>query len=170
MMSDMFNSVYDEIFFDKEVVSIDDNSLADITRRYLNSSANASDKKFFLNLRKEYLTVKGVKDYKTKQQKLYENKTRKEIVLFEVARIKNNNGFNSYYSDKVATIIKTLELNSEMISDQLYKSIVDEVIKMEISLGIKIGLFEELCNLFHDEVSNIEAYLANGSIRRANGK
>ena len=39
---------------------------------------------------------------------------------------------------------------------ELYIKIVELIIKIEISLGIKIGLFNELCDLFEEQLEVID--------------
>ena len=42
------------------------------------------------------------------------------------------------------------------LSDDLYKRIINLIIKIELILDMKIGLFSELCIIFENELDRIE--------------
>ena len=106
---------------------------------------------FFDRLREEYLKIKSIKDYDLIQKKLYANKTRREIIEFEIVRIVNNYNGDDLISSKLVNIEKLLKMYDEEIPVDVYEKIINLIIKLELSLGMKIGLFVELCSLYEKE-------------------
>lgn len=119
------------------------------------SMSSIDEKKFFLKLRKEYLIINNIKDYKERQNKLYEGKTRREIIDLEIARIRKSDGYSNKVEEQIIGILELLELIGSDLTDELYEKIINLIIKIELSLDMKIGLFEELCVMFNKEMENI---------------
>lgn len=128
--NDKINIYSDDVLFDKE------------------------DNKFFLKLKKEYLIVKNIKDYKERQSILYVNKNKRDIIEFEIARIKNSEKCSSKIKKQLLEITDLLSLIGDNLTDELYTKIINLIIKLELSLDMKIGLFDELCKMYNDELEN----------------
>ena len=59
--------------------------------KYDNEEMVYKNKFLFVKLREEYLKIIKIANYDAFQDKLYGNKNRKEVVEFELFRIKSNN-------------------------------------------------------------------------------
>ena len=156
-MSDMFNAMYDEIFLNENNNKpLDNEKINLITKKYIDSKAHLNEKKNFLKLKKEYLKIISIENYVDVQEKLYSGKDKKGIVSLEIKRILNK-GNDSEILEQVSNVERILDLyDDEDISDELYYRIVNGIIRLEISLGLKIGLFKELRLLFEKECNKIE--------------
>ena len=160
-MPEMFNMMYDEIFLkDNKVNPLDYEMINDITKKFVDSNASIAEKREFLILKREYLKVVNIKDYRETQKQLYQNKTRNEIITFELARIRNKGDVNPEVMEQISNVERMLSLRDEDISDDLYMKIINGIIKLEISLGMRVGLFNELCCLFEEELKNVESKLS----------
>ena len=67
----------DDLFFNKVI-------------KISNKDKELKNMKLFDKLKFEYLLISNIEDYKRVQQELYGNKTRREIIEFEIVRIINN--------------------------------------------------------------------------------
>lgn len=154
-MSEMFN-LHDQIFLQdvKDVYDID--KISDLTKKYLESNASVEEKKYFLILKSQYFEIKNIKDYKEKQQKMYAGKSKNEIILLEITRILNNKNIDPLILSQIADIKYLLRVYSSNLPDELYSKLIDIIIRIEISLGMKIGLFDELCNMFEKMLDNTD--------------
>ena len=162
-MNDIFSLMYGEIFLKENNDNpLDNEKISLITKEYLDSRAKLDDKKRFLRLKREYLRIKSIKDYESVQEKLYAGKNKKEIISFELLRILNKNKDDADILEQVNNVKSILDLYDMDIPDELYIKIVNGIISLELSLGLKIGLFKELCIIFKDECKKIEEeYLTN---------
>ena len=161
-MSDIFNAMYDEIFLKENKVDLlDEEKINSITQKYIESRANIGDKKDFLRLKREYFKIISIKDYEKIQKILYAGKNRKEIVSFELLRILSKNDGDIDILGQVSNVEKIIDLYEEDIPEDLYMKIVNGLIELEISLGLKIGLFKEFCILFQEECKKIEEGLTD---------
>ena len=125
--------------------------------KYDNSLLNDNEetvyknKFLFVKLRDEYLKIIKIANYDTFQDKLYGNKNRKEIVEFELFRIKSNNLIIDYVKENIVDIEKLLKMYDGQIPDEIYEKIVNLIIKLELSLDMNVGLFREACRLYEKE-------------------
>ena len=125
--------------------------------KYDNSLLNDNEgtvyknKFLFVKLRDEYLKIIKIANYDTFQDKLYGNKNRKEIVEFELFRIKSNNLIIDYVKENIIDIEKLLKMYDEQIPDDVYEKIINLIIKLELSLDMNVGLFREVCRLYEKE-------------------
>ena len=125
--------------------------------KYDNSLLNDNEetvyknKFLFVKLRDEYLKIIKIANYDTFQDKLYGNKNRKEIVEFELFRIKSNNLIIDYVKENIIDIEKLLKMYDGQIPDEIYEKIVNLIIKLELSLDMNVGLFREVCRLYEKE-------------------
>lgn len=154
-MSDMFNSFYDDIFLPKDSDGIENNKIDLAERVLIESGVPVEEKRYFAKLKTEYLKIKGIKDYQKIQIRLYENKSKIEIIKFEIARIKNHSKCNAKIFAQIDDINSLLKIYNDNIPEQKYYKIINLIIKMEIQMGMRIGLFKELCDLFEAEVKRI---------------
>lgn len=106
---------------------------------------------FFDKLKREYFKIKEIAGYDKIQDKLYNGMNKKEIIEFEIVRILNNSNGNVLISERLVTIQKLLKMYDEELPVDVYEKIVSLIIKMELSLGMKIGLFNELCMFYEKE-------------------
>lgn len=152
----MFNSLYDEIFLQNDNDMFSNDRINDISKKYLEGNSSLNEKKFFLSLKKEYLKIKKINNRDLLQNKLYSGKNKGEIISFEIRRILNNRELSPEIISQINDIKKILIMYNNNLNDNLYYKVINSVIKIEISLGMKIGLFNELCNFFENEIDNIE--------------
>ena len=118
----------------------------------INNDLSVYKNKFlFVKLREEYLKIIKIDNYDTFQDKLYGNKNRKEIVEFELFRIKSNNLIIDYVKENIIDIEKLLKMYDGQIPDEIYEKIVNLIIKLELSLDMNVGLFREVCRLYEKE-------------------
>lgn len=157
---EIFAGLYDQIFLQDVKNIYDSGKIASLTKKILESNVTAEEKKYFLRLKNQYYKVKNIKNYELLQKKLYNDKSRYEIISFELARILNMNNLPMKVSEQVSDIEKLLAIYKDSkLTDELYEKIVTLIIKIEMSLGMKIGLFSELCTLFESELKRIDKEL-----------
>lgn len=163
-MSEMFNMMYDEIFLkENRMNTMDNEHINEVTKKYIGSKAILEDKKKFLQLKKMYLKVINIKDYRIIQNQLYQNMDRNDVISFELVRILEKASDDSFVLEQVSNVKKILSLYDEDMSDDLYFKIINGIIELELSLGMNVGLFRELCLLFENKVEEIDAKL-NGDL------
>jgi hypothetical protein len=150
------NNMYIDINKNNKIASYDIDRIEDVTKKYLASSADILQKKEFLRLKNEYYKVKKIENYSTVQKKLYKGKNKSEIIAFELFRILQHVGNRSLELDPVINIKRILFSAKGEITEEVYYSLVRSIIKCEVALGIRVGLFEELCVLFEERVNEIE--------------
>lgn len=119
--------------------------------KYDNEEMVYKNKFLFVKLREEYLKIIKIANYDAFQDKLYGNKNRKEIVEFELFRIKSNNLIIDYVKENIIDIEKLLKMYDEQIPDDVYEKIINLIIKLELSLDMNVGLFREVCRLYEKE-------------------
>ena len=119
--------------------------------KYDNEEMVYKNKFLFVKLREEYLKIIKIANYDVFQDKLYGNKNRKEIVEFELFRIKSNNLIIDYVKENIIDIEKLLKMYDEQIPDDVYEKIINLIIKLELSLDMNVGLFREVCRLYEKE-------------------
>ena len=184
MSDNMFNELIDDVFVQEDVsdikqdmVKLEDkygvdefadkdeeinsDRIAEYTKEYMNSNASKDNKLSFLKLKNQYLIIKNIYDYEDIEKKLYKNKSRIEIVKFEISRIIKNMDGNEKVSEQIANIEKLLQMYNGNLSDDLYKRIINLIIKIELLLDMKIGLFSELCVIFENEMNRIKKIYFN---------
>lgn len=165
-MYNKFDSNYDSLIsFKTNGVSFDNVMIEKLSQKYIMSDVNLDDKKSFLKLKKEYYRVKGICDYETIQEKLYDNKSKSEILSFELSRILKQNANNPDILEYVASIQSILSSYKGEIPDELYIDVANIIIFLEISLGMKIGLFKELNLIFENKLHEI-ALMDSNEIKR----
>ena len=153
-MSDIFNGLHDQIFLQDVSDSYGVDKIIDLSKKYLESNVSVEEKKYFLKLKSLYFEIKNIKDYSQIQQNIYANKSKKEIVLLEVTRILNNINVDCVILTQIDDIKYLISVYDNYLPDELYDRLVDTIIRIEISLGMKIGLFNELCNMFEKILDN----------------
>ena len=109
------------------------------------------NKFLFVKLREEYLKIIKIDNYDVLQDKLYGNKNRKEVVEFELFRIKSNNLIVDYVKENIVDVEKLLKIYDEQIPDEVYEKLINLIIKLELSLDMNVGLFREVCRLYEKE-------------------
>ena len=102
----------------------------------------------FDKLRNEFLIISNIVNYEELEQKLYGNKSRKEIIEFELVRIIDNLNNNEFVTFQLVNIEKLLKMYHGDIPNDVYKRMINLIIKVELMLDVKIGLFKELCELY----------------------
>ena len=118
----------------------------------INNDLSVYKNKFlFVKLREEYLKIIKIDNYDVLQDKLYGNKNRKEVVEFELFRIKSNNLIVDYVKENIVDVEKLLKIYDEQIPDEVYEKIINLIIKLELSLDMNVGLFREVCCLYEKE-------------------
>ena len=135
--------------------NLDSNFNNEVNIKYDNFNEDLSiykNKFLFVKLREEYLKIIKIDNYNNFQDKLYVNKNRKEIIEFELFRIKSNNLIVDYVKENIIDIEKLLKMYDE-IPDDVYEKIINLIIKLELSLDMYIGLFREVCRLYEKEKS-----------------
>lgn len=179
----MFNELNDDVFVQDEISEINedivkldakygvdefddrDEELSEInfndkvvwyTKKYMDSNASKDNKLCFLRLKNQYLIIKNIDNYEDVEKRLYRNKNRIDIVKFEISRIVKNMDGNEKISEQIANVEKILQMYKGNLSDDLYKRIINLIIKFELLLDMKIGLFTELCVIFENEMNRIE--------------
>ena len=158
-MSEIFVGSYDQIFLQDTKREYDDEIINNIAKQFLESNATVLEKSYFIKLKNQYFRIKGIKDYNLMQKKLYNNKTKNQIILFEIARISNNENLDTKVSEQISDIKRLLQMHGDNLPDESYERICNVIIKIELSFGMRIGLFNELCNLFECETNRIEQEL-----------
>lgn len=106
---------------------------------------------FFDRLKEEYLKIIKISDYERIQEKLYASKSNREIIEFEIVRIRKNYSGDLFISERLVDVEKLLKMYGDEIPDDVYDKVVNLIIKLELSVGMKIGLFKELCSLYEKE-------------------
>lgn len=166
-MSKKFDDDYDKIIFSKkENVFVDDILIERLSKKYIMSDDSIEEKKNFLKLKKEYYKVKSIDNYKVVQEKLYDNKNKAEILSFELSRILKQNANNPEVLEYIASIQSILSSYKGEITDELYVNVASIIIFLEISLGMKIGLFSELCLIFEGKLQEISTLENNNHKRK----
>jgi len=180
MSDDMFNELIDDVFvqdsdMNQEIIKLDakygidesdnkdeelseinfNDKIAEYTKVYMNSNASKDSKLSFLRLKNQYLIIKNIDNYEDVEKRLYKNKSRIEIVKFEISRIIKNMDGNEKVSEQIANVERLLQMYRGNLSDDLYKRVINLIIKVELLLDMKIGLFSELCIIFENEMSRI---------------
>lgn len=134
----------------------DETRINNLTRKYIKSDVDAEDKIIFMKLRKEYLRIKGIENYQQKQEKLYKKKSKKEILEFEIIRILSDGSLNMEVACQATDIDRLLKMYDGELPEYLYSKVVAIIIKLELILGMNVGLFNELCLLFETELKKID--------------
>ena len=181
MSDEMFNELVDDVFvqdsdMNQDIIKLDaeydidesdnideviseisiNDKIAEYTKRYMNGNASKENKLSFLKLKNQYLIIKNINNYEDVEKGLYKNKSRIEIVRFEISRIIKNMNGNEKVSEQIANIERLLQMYKGNLSDDLYKRIINLIIKIELILDMRIGLFSELCIIFENELDRIE--------------
>ena len=181
MSDEIFNELVDDVFvqdydLNQDIIKLDaeygigesdnidgvisensiNDKIAEYTKRYMNGNASKENKLSFLKLKNQYLIIKNINNYEDVEKNLYKNKSRIEIVRFEISRIIKNMNGNEKVSEQIANIERLLQMYKGNLSDDLYKRIINLIIKIELILDMKIGLFSELCIIFENELDRIE--------------
>lgn len=141
----------DNLFIDLNSNFVNNTNIKDDNSLINNDLSIYNNKFLFVKLSEEYLKIIKIANYDTFQDKLYGNKTRKEIVEFELFRIKSNNLIVDYVKENIIDIEKLLKMYDDEIPDDVYEKIINLIIKLELSLDMNVGLFREVCRLYEKE-------------------
>ena len=156
IMIKKFESNYDEMLSSYDGSKFVDNAVIEkLTKYYITSDDEIMNKKFFLKMKKEYYKITSIGDYTKLQDKLYENKSKAEILSFELSRILKNKYDDAEMLEYISSIQSILSSYRGDITDNLYMDIADIIISLELSLGMRIGLFRELCIIFENKLHDI---------------
>ena len=140
---------YNDMSFSNEVIE-------KLSQKYImNGDVTLEDKKAFLKLKKEYYRIKSINDYDVVQEKLYDNKNKLEILSFELSRILKQNPDNSDVLDYISSLQSILSSYKGDITDEVYYAVSNIIISLELSLGMKIGLFREVNLIFENKLKDI---------------
>lgn len=163
-MSEIFNSLYDEIFVQKEYSTLEFEEISRITKKYMSSNATKKEKEFFLMMKTMYFRIKDIPNYQQLQKQLYTGKTKTDIIYFEISRILKDKHIDNEFIRQIDDIKQIVAREKNNISDDLYNKIIQLIIKIEISLDIKVGLFEELCCFFEEMLNKADTELSKTSL------
>lgn len=136
--NDLFKEIDDELFFDEIVKSGNKNK----------NTNEIDNMKLFYKLKDEFLKINNIKDYKSVQDKLYKNMSKREIIEFELVRMLEKLNNDPNMTSQIIDIERLLKMYDEDIPQKVYRVIINSIIKMELIMNIKIGLFVELCELY----------------------
>lgn len=136
--NDLFKEIDDELFFDEIVKSGNKNK----------NTNEIDNMKLFYKLKDEFLKINNIKDYKSVQDKLYKNMSKREMIEFELVRILEKLNNDPNMTSQIIDIERLLKMYDEDIPQKVYRVIINSIIKMELIMNIKIGLFVELCELY----------------------
>lgn len=157
---------YEEFSFSSKINLFADNEVIEkLSKKYIMSDYDIVDKMTFLKLKKEYYRIKNIQNYNDVQAKLYENKSRAAILSFELSRILKQNDNNPEVLEYISSIQSILSSYNGEISEELYNNVATTIIFLELSLGMKIGLFKEVCSIFESKLQDI-AIKENSSVKR----
>ena len=117
------------------------------------SIVDLEEKKYLVKLKKIYFKVNNIEDIREYENRLYNNKSKKEKIDFEIERI--NLKIKTSDGQVVDALInKVLEnMKNSKFSDDICDEIINSIIRIEVDLGLEIGLFEEFEIYFQDEVN-----------------
>lgn len=138
---------YDELFIELDKTFFNDENMG---------KNNFNSDLIFLRLKKQYLKITNINNYQSIQKKLYGNRTRKQVIELELVRIKNKEFKDKNIVENVLNIEKLLKMQDNDISPIIYEKVVNLIIKLELSLDMNIGLFEELCKMYENDRKLIE--------------
>lgn len=140
---------------DYEKGSKESDSIHNKFLKVLEGHLDNSEKVFLKQLYVLYLRFEKLNNYDEEEKKLYNNMNDYDKILFETERI---NKFLRGKRDKRVSsslnLIKNLVSNNRNMDDRLYASIYEEIIRLELKLGMQIGLYKEVCSLFKEKVIN----------------
>lgn len=123
----------------------DDLFLYEIGNQKVNKLNNIE---LFDKLRNEFFIISNIDNYEDLEKKLYGDKSKKEIIEFELVRIIDNLNNNEFVTFQLVNIEKLLKMYHDDIPNDVYKRMINLIIKLELMLDVKIGLFKELCELY----------------------
>lgn len=155
-MSKNFDDNYDRLMFcDFNNSCFDGVTIEELYQKYIMSDKNLDAKKYFVKLKDEYIKIKKIENYQRIQETLYANKDRAEILSFELSRILKQNPDNPKILERIASVQSILSSYKGNIPDDSYVNIVDTIIYLELHLGMKIGLFNEVCLIFESKLQEV---------------
>lgn len=138
---------FDELFIELDKTFFNDENIG---------KSNFNMDLIFLRLKKQYLRIINIDNYKSFQKKLYGNRTKKQIIELELVRIKDRDFKDKNIVENVVNIEKLLKMQDDDIPQIIYEKIINLIIKLELSLDMNVGLFEELCKMYENEKKLIE--------------
>ncbi|MEE3343263.1 MAG: hypothetical protein VZS44_04145 [Bacilli bacterium] len=114
---------------------------------FLKRGKDIDDRKFLLNMKKNYLKVMKLDNLEKLEKEIYKNKNSKDKYLFELKRIYD---FLSVFPDKrvdedlnVLSVKKNLVLKNNKDEEMAYKELLFDILNIELKLRMKIGLVKE---------------------------
>ncbi len=122
---------------------------------FSNENINIETKKYLINLKKTTKEINNINNIEKVEKKVYKEKDSFEKTIFELERIikyitKNNK--ESFEIQKELQIIDTNIRFKKIHNKNDYSDILKSIIRIEIMLGMKIGLLTETNDLFYEEV------------------
>ena len=122
---------------------------------FSNENINIETKKYLINLKKTIKEINNINNIEKVEKKVYKEKDSFEKTIFELERIikyitKNNK--ESFEIQKELQIIDTNIRFKKIHNKNDYSDILKSIIRIEIMLGMKIGLLTETNDLFYEEV------------------
>lgn len=129
------------------------NTLKNISSYFGDDSLSVELKKDMLRLKKEYVFINKIPNYKDVEDQLYNGKNQKEKILFEIKRIRRELKKRFKEEKSILEVLKFIEIlnQSEMTYDE-YLVVVANLLKIEFYLDMRVGLFKELCDIFERKV------------------
>ena len=129
-------------------------------------SIRPEEQKKYLKMYNYYRNIKSY-DYKELENKIYAKQgitDDKRKIEFELRRIraffKTNNITDEEFQERFNYIEKAFMVYSEYDDDigkgdNILNEIINSIISLELDMGMKIGLYAELCDYFESEIINI---------------
>lgn len=133
------------------------------------------EQKKLLKLYSNYKNIKGYENYEELESNIYAKQSvnnDKDKIRFELQRIddfmrfkniKNSDVYDRFYSIGKAFFIYD-KYDDGNIDNSALKAVIESIILLETDLGMRIGLYKELCEYFEKEIQN--KYNKNGYIKQ----
>lgn len=126
--------------------------LKDLNKVFTSNIIDINEKQNLMKLKKVYTNNLKLNNIEELENKLYNNRTKREKIIFEIDRIKKklieekNNNYNN-----ILNYLENILKNNEQ-SEQFYDDILQSIIQIEWELGMNIALFKEFNLYFENEV------------------
>lgn len=157
MSDDFSDDFFDDFTFNESENSKRGETIFDKFFSVLHMPISLLEKSLLRQLYAVYLRILNINDYSLVEKELYDNKGDYDKVMFEISRIddylKIKRNLNNEYISRRLSLLKSLTFENNNIDDKLYNTIFEEIINIELEIGMKIGLYDEVCNLFVRKVN-----------------
>ena len=141
------------------------NSIYDMYK-FIMGATDTESKLKLLKLFGKYKKIKSYNEYKELEDKIYEKYAAtndNDKIKIELQRInlylKKNNIHDYDINNSLLSIAKTFKIYLEFINksgndDATKKEIINNILSLELDLGMKIALYNEYCNYFEELVND----------------